>query len=164
MIKTTLRRHICGPFTAHDQRRKRHPVASASLDQVPDAIGQAGRPPVLQDRHNHFGRGHHLIASQDALAEHHGSAANFAMRRLDDKLIIHQGGLEPIDLHPADNKKDARLPMELLLVNTAGPDEFCPPTLQKAQIGRMIDDAGKIGVLIIDAQREMMMGQGSLQT
>ena len=153
MIKTALRRHICGPFTAHDQRRKRHRVASVSLDQVPDAIGQACRPPVLQDRHDHFGRRHHLIAAQDALAKHHGSAADFAMRRFDDELIIHQGGLEPIDLHPADHEKDPALPMELLLVDATGPDEFRPPTLEKAQIRRMIDDAGKLWLANIATQR-----------
>jgi hypothetical protein len=49
--------------------------------------------------------------------------------------------------------------MKLLLVDPAGADELGSPTFQEPEIGGVIDDAGKIRVLIIDAQGEAMLGQ-----
>src|SRR5690349_8795948 len=60
-----------------------------------------------------------------------------------------------VDLHRAHRKRDALLD-QFRMMNALGPQEFRSPALEEMQIRRVIDVPRKIGVFVIDPDREAM--------
>ena len=78
-------------------------------------------------------------------------------RGLDRQQVVHAAGRRNRSPSSAPRKRSRRLAARSSNSRAArcraGADQFGAPALHEAQIGGVIDDAGKIGVLVIDADR-----------
>ncbi len=91
-------------------------------------------------------------------------AADGLHARLDAQQVVHERGLGEGDRHIAHREAEAlraTFGEDRPVMNAERAQKFGAAALQEAQIGRVIDDAGEIRVLIIDAEVETMRHRGS---
>ena len=94
----------------------------------------------------------------DALMQHDRCPLHLQRRGDDLEHVVHARGLAEVDAHRAHHEgKARRLLLGLLeqraLVGAEQAQIVGAAALHEAQIARVIDDAGKIGVLVIDPHR-----------
>ena len=99
-----------------------------------------------------------LVAAQHFLIERDGSALHLFRSGDDVEQVVHIGRLAEGDVHVAHHEGEARRLGRRLLEQRAmvGADQaqvVGAAALHEAQIAGVIDDTGKIGVLVIDAHR-----------
>ena len=103
----------------------------------------------------------------DRLAKHADARAfERGGRGLNGQQIVHAGGPQKVDRHAAHREPKGRASLAAergLLVNSQIAQQFRAPALHEPQIGGVIDHAGKIGVLVIDANGEGMGRGGHLE-
>src|SRR5207244_6182441 len=97
-----------------------------------------------------------LVRSQDALLQRDRGALYLLRRSHHLEHVIHARRLEELDLHRAHYEGETRRLGACLFEQRAmsGADEaqmIGAAALHEAQIGGVIDDSGKVGVLVIDA-------------
>src|SRR5580700_2499623 len=102
-----------------------------------------------------------LLAAHDALAHHGGSALHVVRLGEHFEHVVHARRFQEIDGHRTHHEGKSRRFLGGLLEQRAviGADHaqiIGAPALHEAQIAGVIDDAGKIGVLVIDAHGEYM--------
>ena len=76
----------------------------------------------------------------------------------DDEVVAEPGGLAIADVRLGDVIGASVRSMGRGLVDADGADHVRPRPLHELQIIGVIDDAGGVGVLEIDGQREMVLG------
>ena len=96
------------------------------------------------------------VAAHHLLIEGDGGALHLLRRGDDVEHVVHEGRLVEVDVHVAhDEGKARRLLLGRLeqraVVGADQPQVIGAPALHEAQVARVIDDAGEIGVLVIDA-------------
>jgi hypothetical protein len=100
-----------------------------------------------------------IVAPGNPLAKHHRGALDLLGLGNDGEDVVHAGGLEEIDRHGPHHETEA-FPIgffEVGAVLGAGePQHVGPPAFHETQVARVIDDAGEVGVLIIDTHRQVM--------
>lgn len=96
--------------------------------------------------------------ARDRLAKREGGAAERFDEGLDRQFVVHARSGSKIDLHVADRERQrgsaTLASVQCGLIDPEGAQEFGPAAFEKAQIIGVIDDAGKIRVLIVDPNRE----------
>ena len=103
----------------------------------------------------------HLLRQRDRGALHRDRPCH------DVEHVIHPRGLEKIDLHRAHHEGKARrlrlrFRKQRVLLGAHQPQMIGPSALHEAQIIGVIDDAGKIGVLVIDPDLHVMAAVADL--
>ena len=133
--------------------------------QRPHALGSARQPhgaPARPDqRHRDRRRDEPLVAAQDLLLRarcarrsSRGAAFGRSARRRSPR------GFQEIDLHVAHGEGEA-FRRELAMMDAEQPQIVGAPALHEMQIARVIDAAGKIRVLEIDALEKLVAGLAS---
>ena len=82
-------------------------------------------------------------------------------RRGDRQNIVHARWLLEIDLHPVDDEDQAfaiPLDRQRRLLDTQEPQVIRARPLHEMQVPGVIDDAGKIGVLVVDTLQQPVSG------
>ena len=122
---------------------------------------KAGAPAhAPRDRHG-FARAHYPLMQRDR------GAFDFLRPGDDFQHVVHARRLEELDGHGAHHEGEARrLLLGLLeqraLIGAEQAQIVGAAALHEAQIARVIDDAGKIGVLVIDPHRHKMASGADL--
>lgn len=107
----------------------------------------------------------YLRLAPNPLREFGRCAADADHRCLDDNDVVHARGLQKIDMHGAHDKAEdgtRTSGMNRRLMDVERTQELGAPTFEKAQIGCVINGAGKIRIFIIDANGMAMWRQRSL--
>ncbi len=97
-----------------------------------------------------------LLAAHHFLIEHDGGALDLFRRGDDVEHVVHVRGFSEIDAHVAHHEGKAgrfrrRLLEQRAVVGADQAEIIGAPALHEAQVARVVDDAGKIRVLVIDA-------------
>ena len=119
-------------------------------------IGRARPPGHEGDPHMRLHQ--QLVAAQHLLLERDRGALDLFVFGDDLEHVVHPRRLEELDLHRAHHEGEARrLALGFLeqaaLIGTEKPQMVRAPALQETQVVGVIDDAGKVGVLVIDPHR-----------
>lgn len=92
----------------------------------------------------------------DFLGEGHARAPHLDKQGFDLKEIIDTRRREPFSRHLADGECKRLIPAEeRRMRDAAGAKGFRTSAFEEMQIARMVDDPGKIGVLVIDPDRNL---------
>jgi hypothetical protein len=97
-----------------------------------------------------------LAPPEHALFDHDPRPGCSLKPGLDDKLVVELRGFQIVGLDPAYSEENTFLGLQPGLVDAEGADPFRPCPFDEFQVVGVIDDAGKIGILVIDADREFM--------
>ena len=113
------------------------------------------RPPATYERHPHMRLHQEVLASGDALMKRDRSALHLFRRGRHLQHIVHACGLEKLDLHRAHHEGEARCFLlrfleQAAMTGTEQAQMIGASALHEAQIIGVIDDAGKISVLVIN--------------
>src|SRR5581483_6850117 len=145
---------VMGPILGRRRRTatrllvRRHRNAQRLGDRPRPAAGDEGDLDMRLDDQ--------VMAAHHLLVQHYGSALHLLRRGDDVEHVVHVRRLVEVDVHVAHHEGEARRFGRGLLEQRAvvGADQaqiIGAAALHEAQVAGVIDDAGKIRVLVIDA-------------
>src|SRR5690606_13018441 len=148
--------HICSFFGFGRAHQRRQCIAHAGR--------QAARTPGLVEHRCIDMRAPQLVfrfsfraEPPDHLLRLDPRPARADIARMHFEPVIDTCGAQKVDFHPVYGKGDRIIAIKQIgVMNSGEPQKVWPPPLCKAEIVRVIDNAGEIRVLVIDADGELM--------
>ncbi len=116
-------------------------------------LRQPPRPALGVDhRDDHLRRDQQRFAAADFLLEHHFRATGLFRTRHDRQDIVHARRALEVDFHAMDDEDEPLLvgADQLTLLDAEAAQIVGAAALEEMQISGMIDEAGEIGVFVID--------------
>ena len=155
---SAVRRRRAGVRIAGSRQAPRHPMAVGARIAALSASGRRCGRPSLTAHDGDLGLDQHGPSTPDqALAQDHRAAPVEAVGRLDRDDVVHQR--RPDETRSSCARTTKAMPVSRMEARWSMPSarmNSVRPALEEAQIARMVDEAGKVGVLVIDAQRQAM--------
>lgn len=148
------------PVTAvlvNDRLRSRRFIRACRLQRqksLAERHRQPARTPAPDERDADGRHDDRLAGAVDALCERHRRSTHFLDPRRHFQHVVDAGRTRKIQRHRAHGEGDTVAAVQHALMHPEKAQEVGPPTLEKAHIGSMIGNAGKIRVLVIDAHRQ----------
>src|SRR5216683_5460294 len=124
-------------------------------------LRQSDRPAAgAQAGDDEFGTDQDLLAAPRLLDHVERGAAQFAATGDDLDRLVEPGGLQVVDGAAANDPVDTALVAQGAVLLAEQPQQLGAAALEEAQPVGVVDDAGRVGVLVINPQRQHMDAVG----